>query len=104
MNRSSSVCIGHKSCCLFNWQKLLYVEIILFIISPCAVCCLLHIDNIDREKLQCLFDEFDIDRDGSINVNELEKLLVKLGVAPLTEMSKRSSASIDKSPKEAPEA
>ncbi len=57
-------------------------------------------DNIDRVKLQSLFDDHDLDKDGNISVAELEKLLVKLGVAPLTEMSKRSSASSDKSPKE----
>jgi Ca2+-binding EF-hand superfamily protein len=61
---------------------------------------LLLTDNIDRDKLQCLFDEYDGDKDGVITVAELEKMLVTLGVAPLKEMSKRGSASSDKSPKE----
>jgi Ca2+-binding EF-hand superfamily protein len=59
-----------------------------------------HADNIDRVKLQCLFDEHDTDKNGHIGVNELEKLLVKLGVAPLTEVNKLNSASSDKLPKE----
>jgi hypothetical protein len=59
-----------------------------------------HADNIDRDRLQCLFDEYDVDKDGAITVAELEKMLVTLGVAPLKEMSKRGSASSDKSPKE----
>ena len=46
--------------------------------------------------LQELFSEYDSNRDGSITVSELEKLLVDLGVAPLKNMSKLSSASSDK--------
>jgi Ca2+-binding EF-hand superfamily protein len=65
---------------------------------PC--CIMFHADNIDRVKLQCLFDEHDTDKNGHIGVNELEKLLVKLGVAPLTEVNKLNSASSDKLPKE----
>lgn len=56
-------------------------------------------DNIDRVALQELFAEYDNDRDGSITVAELEKLLVDLGVAPLKNMDKLSSASSDKSAK-----
>lgn len=59
----------------------------------------LHTDNIDRVALQELFSEYDSNRDGSITVSELEKLLVDLGVAPLKEMSKLSSASSDKNAK-----
>jgi len=62
-----------------------------------------HVDNIDREKLQCLFDTYDTDKDGVINAAEVEKMLVDLGVAPLMEVSKLSSASSDK-PKEGAEA
>ena len=61
------------------------------------------VDNIDREKLQCLFDTYDTDKDGVINAAEVEKMLVDLGVAPLMEVSKLSSASSDK-PKEGAEA
>ena len=58
------------------------------------------LDNIDREKLQALFDDYDVDKDGVISLNEVEKMLVTLGVAPLKEISKLSSASSDKAPKE----
>ncbi len=60
----------------------------------------LFADNIDRPKLQALFDEYDTDKDGVISVLDLEKMLVNLGVAPLTEVSKLSSASSDKPAKE----
>lgn len=52
--------------------------------------------NIDTVKLKALFDECDIDRDGSINLKELEAMLVKLGVAPLVDPLKRGSASSDR--------
>jgi len=58
------------------------------------------VDNIDRKKLQCLFDEYDTNKDGSISVLEVERMLADLGVAPLTEVSKLGSASSDK-PKDA---
>lgn len=52
-------------------------------------------DNVDKSALQSLFNEYDGDKDGSINVDELEALLVKLGVAPLVDPAKRGSASKD---------
>jgi isocitrate dehydrogenase len=52
--------------------------------------------NVDTVKLKALFDEYDVDRDGSINLNELEAMLVKLGVAPLVDPLKRGSASSDR--------
>ena len=54
------------------------------------------LDNIDRSALQELFDEYDKDRDGSISVVELEKMLVELGVAPMKDPSQQGSASSDK--------
>jgi hypothetical protein len=51
--------------------------------------------NVDKEALQCLFNDYDTDKDGSISVDELEALLVKLGVAPMVDPSKRGSASTD---------
>lgn len=61
---------------------------------------LIFADNIDRPKLQALFDEYDVNKDGVISVVEVEKMLAALGVAPLTEVSKMSSASSDKGAKE----
>jgi Ca2+-binding EF-hand superfamily protein len=43
-----------------------------------------------------LFNEYDSDKDGSIGVAELEKMLVELGVAPMKDPSKVGSASSDK--------
>lgn len=37
------------------------------------------IDNVDKSAMQVLFDEFDVDKDGKITVNQLEQLLDKLG-------------------------
>ena len=50
-----------------------------------------------------MFDTYDTDKNGVINAAEVEKMLVDLGVAPLMEVSKLSSASSDK-PKEGAEA
>jgi len=41
-----------------------------------------------------------VNKDGVISVVEVEKMLAALGVAPLTEVSKMSSASSDKGAKE----
>lgn len=46
--------------------------------------------------LQALFNEYDLDRDGSIKLEELEAMLVKLGVAPMVDPTKRGSASNDR--------
>lgn len=46
--------------------------------------------------LQTLFNDYDTNKDGSISVEELEAMLVKLGVAPLVDPSKRGSASKDR--------
>jgi Ca2+-binding EF-hand superfamily protein len=53
-------------------------------------------DNVDKTALQALFDEYDTDRNGFINVNELEQMLVKIGVAPMLDPLKRGSASADR--------
>ncbi len=55
----------------------------------------MNIDDVDRKALQILFDEHDGDKDGKIAVNELEAMLVKLGVAPMVDVKKRGSASAD---------
>ena len=53
--------------------------------------------NVDRAALEEMFNQFDTDRSGTINLDEFETLLVKLGVAPLKDPNKKSSASSDKS-------
>jgi isocitrate dehydrogenase len=52
--------------------------------------------NVDKDALQELFATYDHGNKGSITVNELEEMLVKIGVAPLKDIGKRSSASSDK--------
>ena len=42
--------------------------------------------------MQRLFDEHDTNKDGSITVDELESMLVKLGVAPLVDPLKKRNA------------
>eukprot|EP00593_Proboscia_inermis_P005874 CAMPEP_0171298728 /NCGR_PEP_ID=MMETSP0816-20121228/7521_1 /TAXON_ID=420281 /ORGANISM="Proboscia inermis, Strain CCAP1064/1" /LENGTH=410 /DNA_ID=CAMNT_0011773997 /DNA_START=1 /DNA_END=1233 /DNA_ORIENTATION=+ len=39
--------------------------------------------GVDDDKARTLFEKFDVDRDGSIDYKEFEKMLVSLGVAPL---------------------
>ncbi len=53
--------------------------------------------NVDRAALNDLFQEYDINKDGSIGIDELERMLLQMGVAPMKEPTKRSSASTDKS-------
>ena len=48
--------------------------------------------NVDREALESLFKEYDTDNSGKIGKEELEKVLVKLGVAPLKHPEKKFSA------------
>ena len=52
--------------------------------------------QVDSERLAALFKEYDTDCNGSIGLNELESMLVKLGVAHLKTPMHRVSASIDK--------
>ena len=57
--------------------------------------------NVDREALKKLFDDYDVDKSGSIGLDELEGMLAALGVAPMKDPTKRVSASSDKSKAEA---
>ena len=52
--------------------------------------------QVDRERLESLFSEYDTNKQGAIGLNELESMLSKLGVAPLKDPLKRGSASVDK--------
>lgn len=55
------------------------------------------LDNVDSKALQDLFKQYDIDNDGKIALDEVEDMLVKLGVAPMKDPFKgRGSASNDK--------
>lgn len=58
---------------------------------------MLQLDNVDRHALEELFKEHDGDNDGMINIDELENILVKFGVAPLVDPSKKVS-SLEKKP------
>jgi Ca2+-binding EF-hand superfamily protein len=40
--------------------------------------------NVDKSALQDLFDSFDSNGDGKLDVTELEQLLISLNVAPKT--------------------
>ena len=61
----------------------------MFLLTAILLCCA---DEVDKAALQQLFDEYDTDKSGSITVNELEQMLVKLGVAPLVDPISRGSA------------
>jgi Ca2+-binding EF-hand superfamily protein len=54
------------------------------------------LDNVDQEKLQALFNEYDLDKDGKLEIKEVEAMLVKFGVAPLADPNKKNSASVDR--------
>jgi len=48
--------------------------------------------EVDQDALRELFNEFDTDKSGTITINELEAMLIKLGVAPLADPLKPTSA------------
>ena len=52
--------------------------------------------NVDRASLESLFQEYDAEKKGAIGLDQLELILAKIGVAPLKDPLKRSSASSDK--------
>jgi len=56
--------------------------------------------QVDREALSALFSKYDTDKSGKISLDELEVMLSSLGVAPLKDPTKRSSASVDKKSRE----
>jgi len=47
---------------------------------------------VDREALHSLFGKYDKDKSGTITVDELESMLVQLGVAPLKDPTKKVTA------------
>jgi Ca2+-binding EF-hand superfamily protein len=57
---------------------------------------LFPVDNVDELKLQELFNEYDTNNDGKLGIKEVEAMLVKLGVAPMIDPLKKSSASSDR--------
>ncbi len=52
--------------------------------------------NVDKAALKQIFDKYDADGSGKIDINELEEMLVAMGLAPMTDPDKRGSASSDK--------
>jgi isocitrate dehydrogenase len=56
--------------------------------------------DVDKESLKQLFDAYDTNKNGSINLDELEEMLVAMSVAPMKDPTKRGSASKDKPAKE----
>lgn len=52
--------------------------------------------NVDQNAVKEMFVQYDTDGNGTIDVEEFQELLVALGVAPLEDPQKRSSASSDK--------
>ena len=48
--------------------------------------------DIDKEAIQAMFDEYDVNKSGTITVDELEKLLVDRGIAPKKQVARGSSA------------
>lgn len=53
--------------------------------------------NVDREALRCMFLEYDTNNSGAITIDQLEAMLVKLGVAPMKDPLKKRTASDRKS-------
>lgn len=51
--------------------------------------------NVDKEAIKQMFDQYDTDKSGSITLDEFEGLLSKIGVAPLKNPRMRGSASKD---------
>ena len=51
--------------------------------------------NVDKEAIKQMFDQYDTDKSGTITLDEFEGLLNKIGVAPLKNPMKRGSASKD---------
>ncbi len=48
-------------------------------------------DDVDKEAVQQMFDEYDSAKTGFINVDDLERLLVDRGLAPTKKTSRGSS-------------
>ena len=48
--------------------------------------------QVDTDKVQELFAEFDTDADGSISVAEFTEMMIKLGLAPPKEPGKESAS------------
>lgn len=52
--------------------------------------------DVDQTKLRELFNEYDGNKDGKLEIKEVEAMLVKLGVAPMIDPLNRGSASTDR--------
>ena len=47
-------------------------------------------DNVDFEAIKGMFDLYDVDKNGSIDVEEFSEMIIKLGVAPKLGGKKKS--------------
>lgn len=55
----------------------------------CYVCDL--IDDVDKTAMETLFAEYDKDGSGRIGIAELESILLRFGVAPSEDPSKKAA-------------
>lgn len=49
------------------------------------------VDDVDKSALKALFNEYDVSNTGSLNIDELEQILIKFGVAPSTNLDKETT-------------
>merc|ERR1712072_75566 len=48
-------------------------------------------DNVDFEAIKGMFDLYDVDNNGTIDVDEFSEMIIKLGVAPKLKDEKKKS-------------
>lgn len=46
-------------------------------------------ENVDRRRLKEIFDEFDTNKNGAIDINEFEDMMISLGIAPKIDPNKK---------------
>lgn len=48
--------------------------------------------NVDMDKVKAMFDSYDTNNDGTIDIEEFTDMLIKLGVEPMRSLKKRSNS------------